>query len=78
MTSPAPRRLVLIALLLLLLLVAVFVRIVPAKRISVLQNRVGRSNPLLLSKGIHWRIPLWEAIYVYSAEPLTLRGNKKS
>ncbi|HEV8335909.1 MAG TPA: alkaline phosphatase family protein [Candidatus Polarisedimenticolia bacterium] len=73
MTSPAPRRLVLIALLV-LLIAAVFVRIVPAKRISVLQNRVGRSNPLLLSKGVHWRIPGWEAIYVYSAEPLTLRG----
>jgi hypothetical protein len=50
------------------------VRVVPDGSIVVLQNHVGRSNPLLVSAGIHWRIPLWEGLYVYPRDPLPVRG----
>ena len=52
-----------------------FLRVVPAGSLAVLQNRVGRSNPLLLSEGAHWRIPGWESIYVYPSKPVHLRGD---
>ena len=53
---------------------ALFLRIVPAGSIAVLQNHVGRSDPLLLSNGIHWRVPGWEGIYVYPQLPISLHG----
>ncbi len=49
-------------------------RKVPDGTVAVLQNYVGRSNPLLVSRGVHFRIPLWEGIYVYPPDPLTIRG----
>ena len=62
------------AVLIVLAVAGLLVRIVPAGSVAILQNRVGRSNPLLVSEGIHWRIPLWEGLYVYPRDPLPIRG----
>lgn len=62
------------AVLTLLAVAGLFVRIVPQGSVAVLQNRVGRSNPLLVPEGIRWRIPIWEGLYVYSRDPLSIRG----
>jgi tetratricopeptide (TPR) repeat protein len=57
-----------------LLVASVFLRFVPADSIAVLQNHVGRSNPQLLSGGLHWRVPGWEGLYVYPRTPMPIRG----
>jgi len=59
---------------LLLAAAGLFVRVVPAGSVAVLQNRVGRSNPLLVPEGIRWRIPIWEGLYVYPREPVSILG----
>jgi len=58
----------------LLAAVGLFVRVAPGGSIAVLQNRVGRSNPLLVPDGIRWRIPFWEGLYVYPRDPVSIRG----
>jgi tetratricopeptide (TPR) repeat protein len=58
----------------LLALALLFVRRVPAGSLAVLQNDVGRSDPLLVSAGWHWRIPLWEGLYLYRRDPIALNG----
>ncbi|MCI0568157.1 MAG: alkaline phosphatase family protein [Acidobacteria bacterium] len=76
MTSVPARKLSL-ALLTLGASFALLIRWVPADSIAVLQNRVGRSYPQVLRPGIHWRIPLWESISIYSTGPLDLKGTTR-
>ena len=56
---------------------ALLARPVPGDSIAVLQNHVGRSNPQILSEGMHWRIPIWEAVEVYPRHPLEISGNSR-
>ena len=72
MTPPLLRRLWAVPFL--LVAAGLFVRVVPEGSIAVLQNRVGRSNPLLVPDGIRWRVPIWEGLYVYSRDPVSIRG----
>jgi tetratricopeptide (TPR) repeat protein len=54
-------------------LLLALVRHVPPGSLAVLQNRVGRPNPVLISEGLHWRIPFWEEIAVYPPAPVRVR-----
>lgn len=56
---------------------AMLVRWVPHDRLAVLQNRVGRSDPQALGPGLHWRIPGWESIEIYTRQPVDLKGTAR-
>jgi predicted AlkP superfamily phosphohydrolase/phosphomutase/tetratricopeptide (TPR) repeat protein len=48
-------------------------RWIPEGSFGILQNRVGRSDPVLLAPGIHWRIPGWESVIVYPKKPVDFK-----
>ncbi len=73
MRAPSGRRLWQ-ALVAVVLLGLVLLRRVPEGSFGVLQNRVGRSDPVLLEPGIHWRIPIWESVFIYPRKSLDFKG----